>query len=196
MALYWHVFALLTCGSYYSNGLDHKRTSNSSSFTSSWAIRIPMVHYSNITELHALADLIADEAGLVNRGQIGGLLGHYLYIHNTFFNQSGIKRHELGKVQSTITEHLANHPEIEWSRQEVVRMRYRRSLQFKDQYFPSQWHLVRVNFLIINLFIEIDLEYLELKFSASEIFLCLFEFFNLKLAADPLVEFKFENSWS
>ena len=170
MAFYWHVIALFTCGSYYSNGIDvHKRTSNSSSFTSSWAIRIPMEHYSNITDLHALADRIADEAGLVNRGQIGGLLGHYLYIHNTFFNQSGIRRHELGKVQSTITEHLANHPEIEWSRQEVVRMRYRRSLQFKDQYFPSQWHLVRVNFLIINLFIEIDVEYLELKLSISGI---------------------------
>lgn len=169
MALYWHVFAILTCGPYYSNGLDRKRTSNSSSFTSSWAIRIPMEHYSNITDLHALADRIADEAGLVNRGQIGGLIGHYLYIHNTFFNQSGIKRHELGKVQTAISEHLANHPEIEWSRQEVVRRRFRRSLQFKDQYFPSQWHLVRVNFLIINLFIEIDLEYLELKLSVSEI---------------------------
>lgn len=147
MALYWHVFALLTCGPYYSNGLDHKRTSNSSSFTSSWAIRIPMEHYSNITDLHALADRIADEAGLVNRGQIGGLIGHYLYIHNTFFNQSGIKRHELGKVQNAISEHLANHPEIEWSRQEVVRMRFRRSLQFKDQYFPSQWHLDNLRFI-------------------------------------------------
>ena len=102
-----------------------------------------MEPYSNISDLHALADRIADEAGLVNRGQIGGLVGHYLYIHNTFFNQSAIHRHELGKVQSSITKHLANHPEIEWSRQEVVRMRHRRSLQFKDQYFPSQWHLVR-----------------------------------------------------
>ena len=143
MALYRHVFVLLMCWWSQSNGLDHKRTANTSSFSSSWAIRIPMVHYLNISDLHALADRIADEAGLVNRGQIGGLIGHYLYIHNTFFNQSGIKRHELGRMQSSITKHLARHPKIEWSRQEVVRMRYRRSLQFKDQYFPSQWHLVR-----------------------------------------------------
>jgi len=106
-----------------------------------------MEHNVNISDLHALADRIAEEAGLVNRGQIGGLVGHYLYIHNTFFNQSEIKRHELGKVQDTITEHLANHPKIEWSRQEIVRMRYKRSLQFKDQYFPSQWHLDNLRFI-------------------------------------------------
>ena len=53
--------------------------------------------------------------------------------------------HVLGKMQNSITELLAKHPSIEWSRQEVVRMRYKRSLQFKDQYFPSQWHLVRVD---------------------------------------------------
>ena len=115
---------------------------NSSSFSSSWAIRIPVEHYLNISDLHFLADRIASEAGLVNRGQIGGLVGHYLFIHRTFFNQSGIRVHELGKMQDSITEHLANHPKIEWSRQEVVRMRHKRSLQFKDQYFPSQWHLV------------------------------------------------------
>lgn len=143
MALYWRVVVLFICGC-SSNGFDHNRTTNSFDFSSSWAIRIPMVHYSNLSDLHSLADRIADEAGLVNRGQIGGLVGHYLYIHNnTFFNQSGIKGHELGKMQSSITELLAKHPSIEWSRQEVVRMRYRRSLQFKDQYFPSQWHLVR-----------------------------------------------------
>lgn len=144
MALYWYVFVLLINGcSSYSEGNHGKIAANSTSFSSSWAIRIPMEHNVNISDLHALADRIAEEAGLVNRGQIGGLVGHYLYIHNTSFNQSEIKRHELGKVQDTITEHLANHPKIEWSRREIVRMRYKRSLQFKDQYFPSQWHLVR-----------------------------------------------------
>lgn len=144
IAFYWYVFVLLILGSSnYSQEFHGKRTVNSTSFSSSWAIRIPVEHYLNISNLHMLADRIADEAGLVNRGQIGGLVGHYLYIHDSFFNQSGIKRHELGKVQDSITEHLANHPKIEWSRQEIVRRRYKRSLQFKDQYFPSQWHLVR-----------------------------------------------------
>lgn len=145
MAFYWRVFVLLICGCYSNNGIVHNRTTNSMDYSSSWAIRIPLVHFSNLSDLHALADRIADEAGLVNRGQIGGLKGHYLYIHNTFFNQSGIKEHVLGKMQNSITELLAKHPSIEWSRQEVVRMRYKRSLQFKDQYFPSQWHLVRVD---------------------------------------------------
>ena len=145
MFLCWYGFVLLmTSFSSNSEEFHGKRAANSTSFSSSWAIRIPVEHYVNISDLHTLADRIADEAGLVNRGQIGGLVGHYLYVHDTFFNQSGIKRHELGKVQESITEHLANHPKIEWSRQEIVRMRYKRSLQFKDQYFPSQWHLVRL----------------------------------------------------
>ena len=146
MSSCWYVFVLLMNGFLSSSEEMHgKRAANSTSFSSSWAIRIPVEHYVNMSDLHALADHIANEAGLVNRGQIGGLLGHYLYVHDTFFNQSGIKRHELNKVQGTITEHLANHPKIEWSRQEMVRMRYKRSLQFKDQYFPSQWHLVRTD---------------------------------------------------
>lgn len=148
MAFYWRVFVLLICGCYSNNGIVHNRTTNSMDYSSSWAIRIPLVHFSNLPDLHALADRIADEAGLVNRGQIGGLKGHYLYIHNnTFFNQSGIKEHVLGKMQNSITELLAKHPSIEWSRQEVVRMRYKRSLQFKDQYFPSQWHLDNLRFI-------------------------------------------------
>lgn len=152
MFFYRYVFVLFTFGWLrYSEGLIGKTRLNSSSFSPSWAIRIPVEHYLNITKLDLIADHIASEAGLVNRGQIGGLVGHYLLIHNTFFNQSGIK--ELGKMQDIITQHLANHPKIEWSRQEVVRMRHKRSLQFKDQYFPSQWHLVRIRvaqFHIIN----------------------------------------------
>ena len=153
MALYWYVLILLNSGRLcYSNGFDGKEIS-SSSFSSSWAIQIPMEYYTNVSDLHALADRIAHEAGLVNRGQIGGLLGHYLFMHSTFFNQSGLKDRDLGRVQNRITEHLSRHPVIQWSRQEVVRLRYRRSLQFKDQYFPSQWHLVRhPYYLFIYLF--------------------------------------------
>lgn len=148
MSLCWFVFVLLKKGLSSFNGEFHNsRTWNATSLSSSWAIRIPVEHYFNISNLHALADRIAEEAGLENRGQIGGLVGHYLFVHNTFLNLSGIKRNDLGKVQGTITKHLANHPKIDWSRQEIVRMRYKRSLQFKDQYFPSQWHLDNLRFI-------------------------------------------------
>lgn len=144
MCLCWYVFVVITKGLSSFNGEFHNsRTWNSTRYLSSWAVRIPVGHYFNMSNLHALADRIADEAGLVNRGQIGGLVGHYLFVHDTFFNRSGSKRNDLSRVQGSITKHLAKHPEIEWSRQEIVRMRYKRSLQFKDQYFPSQWHLVR-----------------------------------------------------
>lgn len=144
VCLCWYVFVVMTKGLSSFNGEFHNsRTWNSTRYLSSWAVRIPVGHYINMSNLHALADRIADEAGLVNRGQIGGLVGHYLFVHDTFFNRSGSKRNDLSRVQGSITKHLAKHPKIEWSRQEIVRMRYKRSLQFKDQYFPSQWHLVR-----------------------------------------------------
>lgn len=148
MCLCWYVFVLITKGLSSFNGEFHNsRTWNSTRYLSSWAVRIPVGHYFNMSNLHALADRIADEAGLVNRGQIGGLVGHYLFVHDTFFNRSGSKRNDLSRVQGSITKHLAKHPKIEWSRQEIVRMRYKRSLQFKDQYFPSQWHLDNLRFV-------------------------------------------------
>lgn len=118
-------------------------------YTSSWAVKIP-ANNRNATELHLLADRIAFESGLINRGQIGGLVGHYLFIHApTFDNKTAVRDLALEQVQKKITYKLVEHPEIQWSRQEVVRMRYKRSLQFKDQYFPSQWHLVGALFIAL-----------------------------------------------
>ena len=121
-------------------------------FLSSWAIRIPVGTYNNITSIHSLADRIASETGLANHGQIGGLKGHYLLIHRSYFNWTGTDNKNLTQLQRKITKKLSEHPEIDWSRQEIVRMRYKRSLQFKDQYFPSQWHLVCCSFEVLFIY--------------------------------------------
>ncbi|XP_048581194.1 proprotein convertase subtilisin/kexin type 7 isoform X2 [Nematostella vectensis] len=115
--------------------------------SSSWAIKIPVTDGMNGKTIDALADRIAHEAGLTNRGQIGGLTGHYLFLHESFTNKSAIDREELNIVHRAISNLLRNHPNIIWSRQEVVRKRHRRSLQFKDQYFPSQWHLDNLRYV-------------------------------------------------
>ena len=111
-------------------------------FTSSWAIRIPLGKNGNVSSLNTMADRIAAQTGLINHGQIGGLKGHYLLVHGSYFNRTSSKNKIVSLLQQKITKQLSEHPEIDWSRQEVVRMRVKRSLQFKDQYFPSQWHLV------------------------------------------------------
>lgn len=115
---------------------------SSSMASSSWAVRIPLYSHMDEEGLHSLADKIAHEAGIDNMGQIGGLKGHYLFYHKSFNNHNKQPSSETTRIRHSVTELLGNHPHIEWFKQEVVRKRYKRGLQFQDQYFPSQWHLV------------------------------------------------------
>ena len=119
--------------------------------SSSWAVRIPVQSYAetfsksvNKTDLHFKASRIALSAGLINHGPIGGLLGHYYFVHDTFYTHglNGDNSEDLKQIMDRVTSLLENHPEIEWVRHEKIRMRYKRTLEFKDQFFPSQWHLV------------------------------------------------------
>ena len=110
---------------------------------SSWAIRIPLKDGISDELLHKMAKQIARETGLSFHGQIGGLRGHFLLVHETFYRENNLYNvSETKDVLRRITKQLQRHPEIEWSIRERVRQRYKRSLRFKDQYFPSQWHLV------------------------------------------------------
>ena len=112
--------------------------------TSSWAIRIPSSL--SALDMHSWADRIANDVGLKNRGQIGGLTGHYLLYHKSFLNHtinnSQNKRLELARLRREISQLLQDHPNVEWFQHETVLRRSKRSLQFLDQYFPNQWHLV------------------------------------------------------
>ena len=129
-------------------------TKNESDFmpddmASSWAIRIPLRDEINDESLRNMAIKIAQKTGLSFHGQIGGLRGHFLLVHDTFYagNSSHIGS-ELKDVLHEITEQLQQHPEVQWSIREKVIRRYKRSLRFKDQYFPSQWHLVSLKLFI------------------------------------------------
>ncbi len=114
----------------------------------SWAIKLPSGNSSNITDLHLQANRIADEHDLMNFGAIGGLHGYFYFVHNNFFND-GLQRNFAGHAfKMNITDTLTKHPEIEWVNHEEIRMRKKRALEFKDQFFPSQWHLVICYFLV------------------------------------------------
>ncbi|XP_031553978.1 proprotein convertase subtilisin/kexin type 7-like [Actinia tenebrosa] len=115
--------------------------------SSSWAVRIPFYSHMDEKDLHFLADKIAHEAGLYNMGQIGGLKRHYLFYHKSFKNDSKQHSTETARIRHSVTELLGNHPHVEWFKQEVVRKRYKRGLQFQDQYFPNQWHLDNLRYV-------------------------------------------------
>lgn len=123
--------------------LDNESDFMADNMASSWAVRIPLRNGINDEDLHKMAKKIARETSLSFHGKIGGLRGHFLLVHETFYRENGLNdRSELQEVLNRITDQLQRHPEVEWSIRERVRQRYKRSLRFKDQYFPSQWHLV------------------------------------------------------
>lgn len=123
-------------------GVNNVSKSSSNVMASAWAIRIPLKDGFDDCELAKVAKSIGKETGLSFHGQIGGLRGHFLLVHETFYRENSYNGSNLVDVMQRISEELEKHPEVEWSMQEMVRPRYKRSLRFKDQYFPSQWHLV------------------------------------------------------
>ena len=112
----------------------------------SWAIRIPTQNISNLGRnyYHNVADRLAKHHGLINFGPIGGLNGYYYFVHRNFFNTIDTADGN-GNEKQNITNNLQNHPEIEWVKHEQIQIRKKRTLEFKDQFFPSQWHLVSIN---------------------------------------------------
>ena len=113
--------------------------SSGKELTSSWAIRL-------LGELNSdhIVSKIAEDLGLISHGNIGHLPGHYLLVHRSFYNHSSKVERKIDELRSLITDNLKSHPHVDWVRHEVVLKRYKRSLQFKDQFFPSQWHLVSI----------------------------------------------------
>ena len=109
----------------------------------SWAIKVPTegITKSNKSYLHSLANRLADEHGLINYGPIGGLHGYFYLVHNNFFSDNELDFRN-DSFKKNVTNFLDKHPEVEWVKHEPVRMRKKRTLEFKDQFFPSQWHLV------------------------------------------------------
>lgn len=135
-----HLLAVffIFASTFSSNGKENGSSFRIDKLASSWAIRIPSQEGNDDACLAKIAKTIAKETGLAYHGQIGGLRGHFLLVHESFYNGFETDAAALDKI----TQQLYKHPEIKWSMRERIVKRYKRSLRFKDQYFPNQWHLV------------------------------------------------------
>lgn len=120
-------------------------------FSSSWAIRIPKIFH-DIENPRVIVKSIVNSLDLHIHGNIGQLPGHFLVVHNSFYNHTPEVSDDLYDLRREITAKLSQHPHIEWVQHEVVRKRYRRTLEFQDQFFPSQWHLVSSSIIYLTRF--------------------------------------------
>ena len=144
--------------------------------TLTWAVKLNLeTTFLSPEDINFVADIVARETGLTNRGQIGHLEGYYLFehkdhvqgeIHDVFFKKSrrindailkekytlyhhnGSVTGEFLKIKKAVHDILGKHMFIEWHEQQVVRSRQKRELTFNDPAYPQQWHLVS------NLFIS------------------------------------------
>ena len=112
-------------------------------FSSSWAIRLPK-RFHDLDSTDFLINDIIKKLNLYNHGNIGYLPGHFLLVHQSFYNHTAEVSKDLYDLREQITNEIKNHPHIEWVEHQIVRKRYKRTLEFQDQFFPSQWHLVRI----------------------------------------------------
>nr|XP_039262508.1 proprotein convertase subtilisin/kexin type 7-like [Styela clava] len=110
-------------------------TSNYSTHT--WNIKIKYYddNHSHKKHFDELANGIADELGVFNKGQIGELTGFYLFESDTNNHDHLLKLFD-------------NHKHIEWHSKEVDLKRTKRShinvpnlLHFNDPLYNEQWHL-------------------------------------------------------
>ncbi|XP_066929488.1 proprotein convertase subtilisin/kexin type 7-like [Clytia hemisphaerica] len=113
-------------------------------FSSSWAVRLPPhLHDDGLK----IVSNIADELSLRLHGNIGHLKGHYLLVHDAFYNHKYRVNETLNNIHRKVNEKLKYHPYVEWFEHEKVLQRKKRSLEFKDEFFPSQWHLDNLKFV-------------------------------------------------
>ncbi|KAG5269507.1 hypothetical protein AALO_G00202810 [Alosa alosa] len=102
----------------------------------SWAVRLHARLNEEGHDMDELAHLVAVDAGLENRGQIGQLAGHYLLCRGA--EEEG-QRDTRGA--SAAGQALADHPYVAWHSQELLLSRSKRSVAFNDPKYPKQWHL-------------------------------------------------------
>ncbi|XP_078102801.1 proprotein convertase subtilisin/kexin type 7 [Sander vitreus] len=109
----------------------------------SWAVRLHSgPHHEekdgeqSSVHLDVIANMVAEQAGLKNQGQVGQLEGHYLLCSVKPASVAGIWSKSVwpGDV-------LAAHPHVLWYSQERVLSRSKRSMAFNDPNYPKQWHL-------------------------------------------------------
>ena len=100
-------------------------------FTNTWSVKLDMSGMESIAQLNEKADHIAQSSGAKNLGQVGELVGHYLFIHN-----------------GTLEVQFNSRKDIEWYYQQEILIRKKRVPVktkafegFADPLYLKQWHL-------------------------------------------------------
>ncbi|KAM6959275.1 LOW QUALITY PROTEIN: proprotein convertase subtilisin/kexin type 7 [Aplochiton taeniatus] len=115
----------------------------------SWAIKVHAGTHreeedgeESLADLDLLANDVAEQAGLENRGQIGQLEGHYLLCSAEAGRRPGAGVGAQPEGQRTRPgEVLAAHPHVLWHSQDKLLSRSKRAMAFNDPRYPKQWHL-------------------------------------------------------
>lgn len=136
-------------------GVVHYQHDDGAIHTLAWAVKIRFMQTQSLQNVSQ----IAQEMELINAGQIGAIQDYYLFIHPFYFpntNDSKISntykkenkytsRAVFFAIKNETENKLLTHPAVLWFKQEIMRHRSKRQLEFQDPYFPNQWHLVSDN---------------------------------------------------
>ncbi|XP_077988684.1 proprotein convertase subtilisin/kexin type 5-like isoform X2 [Glandiceps talaboti] len=85
------------------------------------------------------ADRLATKYGYINKGQIGSLQDHYLFLHRGVHKRS--LRPNFGKHT-----YLSKESKVHWLEQQVAKTRVKRNIKFTDPDWQKQWYLNRDDF--------------------------------------------------
>nr|XP_018668642.1 proprotein convertase subtilisin/kexin type 7-like [Ciona intestinalis] len=111
--------------------------------TNTWSVKISHTNHKDLEEVNKKAEAIAKSLGMKNLGQVGELVGHYVFTSHDYSNADNA---------------LHDHSEIEWHAQQEILLRDKRFPiptktrnerstgqatypDFRDPLYKDQWHL-------------------------------------------------------
>ncbi|XP_053547370.1 proprotein convertase subtilisin/kexin type 7 [Bombina bombina] len=95
-----------------------------------WAVHLDPLHGA----LEVLAEELSQVTGLENRGVIGELRDHYLFVY------TGGHEHK-DDVRKRAHACFTKHGSVRWHSEQKILKRSKRSVHFNDPKYPQQWHL-------------------------------------------------------
>ncbi|XP_072049792.1 proprotein convertase subtilisin/kexin type 7-like [Amphiura filiformis] len=130
-----------------SHSVLQKPSTDTSHSTLSWAVKIRENEHRkmhNRTQvLNKVAEFTAQDLGLTNFGQVGELVGHYLFVHPSYYSSlnGSLNGDEIQTIQAKTEDRISGHSSVDWFSQQQIRRRTKRSIKFDDPVYPKQWHL-------------------------------------------------------
>ena len=120
--------------------------------TLSWVVKLTTQRYTTI-DYSSVANRLSHDIGLINKGQIGHLVGHYEFEHHLWDSHkrqcddanlqcNNLNNEDYSSLQDEISNALNEHPSVKWFSHLQARRRVKRNLVFNDPYYAQQWHLV------------------------------------------------------